>query len=528
MQVGAGPGFRSLLRLRSGTLTYDAAAITPWGGYVMGPYAVRQSVNDQDRWVVQPLDFLRAALRLPSMPVPDVTTENGRRLLTIHVDGDGFASRAEIPGGGFSGEVLFREIWDHYRLPMTMSIIQGEVSSDGMYPKLTAQLEPIARKVFAQPYVEVASHTFSHPFDWGRTVPNGTHAQNPTEGDDDYHLAIPGYQMDLRREIGGSIDYINRTLAPANKPVSMLLWSGDCQAPAEAIKLADQAGVLNMNGGDTLITRSNPTWTAISPLGVNKGDGTFQVFAPNQNENIYTNLWHGPFYGFERVIETYELTDRPYRFKSVNIYYHNYSGTKAASLKALHKVYDYVLSQPLMPVHASDYVRKVIDWQGMAVAREVGGDSGGQPGAWIVRGDGNLRNVRWTGAGVPDVAASLNVTGTSPAPGGGVYVHLADGDSRIVMRDGAAQAPAVPQIVEASGFVRGWQRGVQDGAQHIRFEFSGYTKPFFRLAGAERCRVAIDGKAVQGVRERGTLRIDTTPVPDPNNAKQSVEITCAA
>ncbi|WP_441612265.1 MULTISPECIES: bifunctional glycoside hydrolase 114/ polysaccharide deacetylase family protein [unclassified Cupriavidus] len=529
VQVGDGPGFRSLLRLRSGTLTYDAAAITPWGGYVLGPYAVRRSANDQNRWVVQPLDFLREALRLPAMPVPDVTTENARRLLTIHVDGDGFASRAEIPGGGFSGEVLFREIWDRYRLPMTMSIIQGEVASDGMYPKLTAQLEPIARKIFAQPYVEVASHTYSHPFEWGRTVPDGTHAQNPTEGDDDYHLAIPGYQMDLRREIGGSIDYINRTLAPASKPVSMLLWSGDCQPPPEAIKLADQAGVLNMNGGDTLITRSNPSWTAISPIGVNKADGTFQVFAPNQNENVYTNLWHGPFYGFERVIETYELTDRPYRFKSVNIYYHSYSGTKAASLKALRKVYDYALNQPLMPVHASDYARKVIDWQGMAVAREIGaGGDGRQPAAWIVRGDGNLRNVRWTGAGVPDVAGSHNVTGTSPAPGGGVYVHLVDGASRIVMRDDAARMPAVPEIVEASGFVRGWRRGGQGSAQQIRFDFSGYTRPFFRLAGADRCRVAIDGKAVAGVRERGTLRFDTTPVSNPGNAKQSVEITCGA
>lgn len=530
VQVGDGPGFRSLLRLNSGTLTYDAAAITPWGGYVLGPYAVRQSANDQDRWVVQPLSFLREALRLPAMPVPDVTTENGRRLLTVHVDGDGFASRAEIPGGGFSGEVLFREIWDRYRLPMTMSIIQGEVASDGMYPKLTAQLEPIARKIFAQPYVEVASHTFSHPFEWGRTVPGGTHSENATEGDDDFHLAIPGYTMDLKREIGGSIDYINRTLAPPGKPVSMLLWSGDCQPPAEAIKLTDQAGVLNMNGGDTLITRSNPTWTAISPIGVNKADGTFQIFAPNQNENVYTNLWHGPYYGFERVIETFELTDRPYRFKSVNIYYHNYSGTKAASLKALRKVYDYVLSQPLMPVHATDYVRKVIDWQGMAVARELGGDAT-QPAAWIVRGDANLRNVRWTGADVPDVANSQGVTGTSPAPGGGVYVHLADGASRIVMRaPNAANAAAAsgPEIAEASGFVRNWQRSGQGSAQRIRFDFSGYFKPFFRLAGADRCRIAIDGKPVQGVQERGTLRFDTTPVPNPNNAKQSVEITCAA
>ncbi len=78
-------------------------------------------------------------------------------------------------------------------------------------------------------------------------------------------------------------------------------------------------------------------------MGIHKADNTFQVFATNQNENIYTNLWHGPYYGFERVIETYELTEKPYRFKAVNIYYHSYSGTKVASLRALRKVYDYVL-----------------------------------------------------------------------------------------------------------------------------------------------------------------------------------------
>ena len=32
-----------------------------------------------------------------------------------------------------------------------------------------------------------------------------------------------------------------------------------------------------------------------------KGDW-FQVYAPMQNENVYTNNWTGPFYGFERVI----------------------------------------------------------------------------------------------------------------------------------------------------------------------------------------------------------------------------------
>ena len=54
-----------------------------------------------------------------------------------------------------------------------------------------------------------------------------------------------------------------------------------------------------MNGGDTTITRSQNSWTRIAGLGIPKG-GNFQVFAPNQNENVYTKDWTGPFYGFER------------------------------------------------------------------------------------------------------------------------------------------------------------------------------------------------------------------------------------
>ncbi|RLK39275.1 hypothetical protein C7417_2808 [Cupriavidus plantarum] len=524
VQVPDTAGARSLLRLKSGTLTYDAAAIMPWGGYVMGPYAVRENTaTNQDRWVVEPLKFLTEALRLPRMPVPDTTTESGRRLLTIHIDGDGFASKAEIPGGGYSGEVLFREIFDRYKLPMTMSVIEGEVGKSGMYPKLAPELEPIARKIFAQPYVEVASHTYSHPFEWTRTVQPQQSNARFAEGDDDYHLAIPGYRLSLEREIGGSIDYINRVLAPPGKPVKMLLWPGDCQAPPEALKLTDKAGVLNMNGGDTMITRSNPSWTAVAPLGIHKAENTFQVFATNQNENIYTNLWHGPFYGFERVIETYELTDKPYRFKPVNIYYHSYSGTKAASLRALRKVYDYVLTQPLMPIHSTDYVRKVLDWQNMAVARELGDGTDGAPpnGAWVIRGDGNLRNLRWTGEGKPDVASARGVTGSSPAPGGGVYVQLSGGDARFTTA--AAPSAVVPEIAEANGLVRDWKR--EGGV--TRFTFGGYFKPFFRLANAGQCSVTIDGKPVTGVRDRNTLRFDLPAVTDPINVKQPVEVRCA-
>jgi hypothetical protein len=73
------------------------------------------------------------------------------------------------------------------------------------------------------------------------------------------------------------------------------------------------------------------------------------------------------------------MTDKPYRFKAMNIYYHSYSGTKVASLKALRKVYDYALKQPVLPIHSTDYVLKVLDWRGMAVARELGDGADGAP-----------------------------------------------------------------------------------------------------------------------------------------------------
>ncbi|MGT2493991.1 hypothetical protein ACU4GD_34565 [Cupriavidus basilensis] len=89
-----------------------------------------------------------------------------------------------------------------------------------------------------------------------------------------------------------------------------------------------------MNGGDTLITRSNPSWTQISPLGINKpGRHLPGLCSQPERERLHQSLAR-TYHGFERVIETYELTDRPLRFKPVNIYYHSYSGTKVASLRA--------------------------------------------------------------------------------------------------------------------------------------------------------------------------------------------------
>ncbi|MGB6055505.1 MAG: bifunctional glycoside hydrolase 114/ polysaccharide deacetylase family protein, partial [Burkholderiaceae bacterium] len=368
----ADPAGRTLLRLKDARgNTYDPVALTSWGGYAMAPFVTQNFKSvDQDRWVLQPLRFLQLALALPEVPVPDVTTEGGRRILLSHIDGDGFASRAEFPGSPFTGEVVRKEILETYRIPTTVSIIEAETSPQGLYREHSAVLETLARRVLALPYVEGASHSFSHPFYWEKIMRQAQASSKGADAEGVYALQLSGYKFDLTREVRGSMDYINDRLMPPGKKAATFLWTGDCAPPAEAVAETYRQGFLNINGGDTLITESNNSWTAIAAQGVRK-NGWYQVYAPNQNENVYTHEWHGPFYGFQRVIETFRMTGEPRRFKPVNIYYHFYSASKPASLAALHKIYRWAAQQPLTRIYTSQYIRKVLDFEATTLARDL-------------------------------------------------------------------------------------------------------------------------------------------------------------
>ena len=521
--VRVGVKSHSLLRLSANGALIDPVALTPWGGYALNPYtSVSLDSIGQERWAIEPLKFLTAALRLQAMPSPSVTTENGRRLLMTHVDGDGFASRAEFPGPDYSGEALYEQIFTRYKIPMTLSVIEGEVGPAGLYPKISPRLEEIARKMFALPYVEIGTHTYSHPFQW-EDVDSSTGAKvDRGGGDAAFSLNIPGYKFNIDREVSGSIDYINSRLAPAGKRTVVLQWSGDCQPPGIVVRKVYEAGVYNFNGGDTVITKSAPSWTNIAPIGVDKGPGAYQVYAPNQDENVYTNDWQGPFYGFTRVLETFDMTDRPRRFKPIDIYYHMYSGTKVASLRALDQIFSTVLAQPVLPVHVTDYIRKVLDWRSFAVARQVGSRDG-----WLVRGNGEVRELHWPNTTTPTLEGASGVTGFSAGPDG-TYIHIDGGAARFAFgANGAnatnAAARNVPYIAEANGFVRNFH----PTAGGLSFEFGGYYQPFVSLANAQSCSVSVDGKPVPTRRDGALLRFDTAGVAATQVAYQRVEVACA-
>ncbi len=478
-----GAAGRSLLRLSDARgNSYDAAALMPWGGYVLAPFAVvNLPMQDQSRWVVNPIAFLKAALELPQLPVPDVTTEGGRRILMVHIDGDGFASRAERPGAPFASEVLLTEFLERYRVPTTMSVIEGEVGAQGFFQTLAPELESIARRMFALEHVEGASHSYSHPFYWASAI----NAQGRV-GEAPYHLRLPGYAFDLTREIKGSLDYINEKLMPTGKTAAVLLWTGNCVPPAAAIAEADRHGALNMNGGDTVITESNRSLTAIAAQGLRK-NGRYQVFAPNQNENVYTNNWSGPYYGYERVIETFKLSETPLRFKPIDIYYHTYAASKPASIAALHKVYRWALAQPTTPLYASQYIRKVLDFETTTLARELASND------LLVRTGADLRTLRLPpDVDVPSLSASSGVAGVAPGPEGS-YLILASGQARLSMQPDSRR---LVHVHDANGSISNFSRGRTAAGTELRFTLVSNVPAVFRLAQAATCHVAVDGRSL--------------------------------
>lgn len=414
--------------------THIPFAFTSWGGFAIG----NSLINDEELWIVNPFEVFKALLN-SSFPVPDVTTENGKRILTIHIDGDGFLGFSEFNPSKTTGEIIRDEILKVYKLPHTVSIIEGEVAPWGLKPEISERLETIAKSIFSLSNVEPASHSFSHPYKWEENDKTSYENNMP------FYLPIPDYSFSYEKEIFGSIDYINKFLTPPDKKVKVFQWTGDC-APGEVpLKITYKARVYNINGGDTTITLSEPFLSRISPMGINFGP-YFQVYAPFQNENKYTNLWQGPFWGYIKVIQSFELTENPLRLKPISIYYHFYSGQKLASLNALKKVYDFALSQKTNPMYVSEYIQKVLDLRETAILKTKDG--------FIIKNNGFLRTLRvpksW---GYPDIENGKGILGYSEK-NDCFYVHL-DGSGNYFLK--FTQKKPKFRLVEANGQVEKWE-----------------------------------------------------------------------
>ncbi len=380
------------------------------------------------------------------MPKPDVTTIVGRRLYYSHIDGDGWRSLSTVEAyrdhPTLSADVIFeRAIAAYPELPVTVAPIAADLDPAWLG---TAPAQAAARRIFAAAQVEAAHHTYSHPFAWGffqhydakleaeLSIAGGygrRQKRGPAGGEDpllgyDSARAYSLHPFDLAGEMVGAGAYVARFLPPG-KRVELVQWSGNTKPFAEAVRLADRAGLLNINGGDSRLDPEYPSVANVAAVGV-EFEGVRQIYASTSNENTYTDLWSRRFFGFSFLDETLRRTDAPRRLLPHNVYYHMYSGEKTAALNALLQNLEAARAAEIAPVRTSDYVRIANGFFEARIER-LG------PASWRVLNRGALQTVRFAGGdrGI-DYVRSRGVLGHRVV-NGDLYVAL----------DPEAEAPTV-------------------------------------------------------------------------------------
>lgn len=445
------------------SLSEDVIYTAPWGGAIMEPYLYfRTSVEDL-RSLADPFTFLATMLPAGAFPVPDKTTRDGVRMFLTHIDGDGFTTLSRRLVNVTCAEIIRDEFVKKYPFPVTVSVIESELKAllKDQQPQDRQRFEDIARSLFALPNVQVASHAWSHPFVWMPDIDVEGSRLYPTKW---LEFANPATYpaFDLRREIEGSVKYINETLTTKNKPVEVYLWSGNCRPSGEALKMVAALGLEAMNGGNTIINRRAEGIGDITSADTFM-DGELQVYAPVQNEYTYTNGFTGPLYGGYRVVlDTFQRTEKPRRLKPVNVYYHFYSVQNRDSEKALSDVHEWCVKQVLHSVTARDFVRLAKD----ARATQVLADG---PHRWIVQNKGFCRTFRLPKSmGVPDLSRCQSVTGYK-VEGDQVYVHTS-GESQAVLdfRPAIKGGISPPWLESSTGEIELAHVGVEKISGHVK------------------------------------------------------------
>ena len=420
--------FLSIQRKGQDDTKADLVLISPKGGYIADGYAVFSEYQGESQirqWFINPFEFFRRAFDTDDLPKPDTTTLAGNRIYYSHIDGDGWLNRTLLEDlrkeDILSSQVILDKILKAYPdMPVSVSAIAAEVDPTWVG---TPKSQQIAREIFALDNVEMGTHTYSHPFQWGFFADGDADRERAylsryRQGawdrpktlsrlmgmfnrEDDKNIYLEGSglskdftvprayaneRFDLNKEIEGSARYLE-SLAPPGKKVKLIMWSGNTTPFEAALVKARNLGLVNINGGDSRMDRKYPSYAWVSPIGRKAGNEQ-QIYSSNSNENTYTDLWTGGFHGFRYLANTIFNTESPIRVKPFNIYYHMYSGERDASFQALISNIELARSQRLTMITASEFSKLA---QGFFTAQLIPLSSK----SWRIENRGDLQTIRF-------------------------------------------------------------------------------------------------------------------------------------
>lgn len=502
------------------SLSTSSALVTigPGGAFVAAGFEMYYDDKiERSQWILNPFELFRQALGDQMFPIPDTTTVSGRRLYFSHVDGDGWNNFAEMERYRSppvaSAEVMLRELIEPYPdLPVAVGLVAGDLDPmlGGGQPAAA-----LARRIFALPQVEVASHTCTHPFYWGfyerydrraelALLPDPEAAEGsrgiverlgaalglaPVPDERQLQQArylsggkeLPRAYMRDPFGLGLEVDHAVRkteALAPPEKSATLYQWSGDTRAFEAVIRATRRAGLRNINGGDTRFDDEYPSVGYVAPLARIAGRER-QIYAVNSNENTYTNEWTEHFHGFAGLSETLRRTEEPRRLKGVNVYYHTFSAEKQASLDAVRGHLDWARKAKLAPIMASRYAAIADGFFSSRIER-LGAAS------WSISDRDGLHTVRFDDAEYLDVdlSASTGVIGRTRHQGS-LYVALDETvDAAIVsVRTRQPGASLEPEPIASLDNGRWLIWGLERQACGIRYQSSGYGAGEFTWEG---------------------------------------------
>lgn len=524
------------------------------GGYVADGFAMREfKAADRVRWILNPFEFFFQALGAREFPVPDVTTIAGRRLYFSHIDGDGWNNGSQIESyrakGSLSSEVVYRELIAPFPdLPVTVGLIAGDVD-----PALggRAQSMDIARKLFALDQVEVGSHSYTHPFNWSyferyrrpgeidliarsrrKTEARALRLARAfgvagmferardrfTSGSDDLPRTYMHRPFDLNGEIVGSLR-VAEALAPAGKKAKLFQWSGDTTPFEGAIAAVREAGVRNINGGDSRFDSEFPSVAYVPPIGRRVG-AERQIYAVNSNENTYTRDWTANYFGQTLLMQTLQNTQKPRRLKGFNLYYHMYTGERDAALRAVQRLLLHARRSPVIPIHASEYADIADSFYGVRIERLSGA-------RWRIDNRAALNTFRFDRPGqrVVDLQRSVGVLGYRRF-NEALYVALDSAVRPAEIALGERSGDRVPYVEESRWQISELVR--EDCRWKMRAAGFGSSEMVWRNlpAGSYRVRVSRNGRSLW----RGDIAPDAngrTILNAPVDARDPLEISIA-
>lgn len=463
----------------------DAVMTTPYGGLIAGefllwtPPAARINTESMDpgkhgngpavadevelpELRIDAFRYFSEAFQVESFPAMDVTTLNGSRIYFSHIDGDAMQGMSLIDRASLNAEMLYREILSVVPLPVTVSFVTNnlEFKATATYKRELAA----AKKLLALPWVEVASHTRTHPFNWRF----GDLRRRP--GDESG--ALVRLPPDNQTELVESIDFTNQLVCPPGKNVKVLLWSGMCNPTEECISLCDGLGITNMNGGDPVYDSVHPYLIGVSPLYA-VVNGRYQFHTCAAGDFYYTGAWTKDYDGMKRLVEYFKYTEEPRRLRAMNLYYHFYLAERELGLQGLRIAMDYVLAQKPACMFVSNYINIVKD---MIVTR-LGTDAQGNI---VVANTGACRTLRIDGRSqLPELAKCSGVIGYQ-VTGTRLYVHLDDSN---IHKIALASNPSNRVYLDrASHYINGWKAS----GNSVSFTFKGSGPASFSIVGLDK------------------------------------------